>query len=325
MADETKDKKNIWIDKVHPQQAAALKKNIEIVESLGGAGETLYEIRESTNKARSIWNKGGPDMDVQQDKSIAGPFRDVPMRLYKWKNKPNLPIFLYLHGGGFKLGNQLSNDRQMREIAKEWGGAVISCDYVHVPEHSFPDPVIEITAVVEWLSKEAKGWGLDGNSIVIGGASAGASVSFGVAFELCTRRPNLIKGVVSIYGVLDDNLNSDSMNELGNGDFIFDVNYVSQVYSDYVQSSDRNDPRAFAVKGDVTSLPSAFIAAAELDPIRDDSIKLAKIMEEKGHPHYLKIYPGVMHTFFTQSNMIDQAKICISDICDYLHETIGTG
>ena len=49
MADETKDKKNIWIDKVHPQQAAALKKNIEIVESLGGAGETLYEIRESTN------------------------------------------------------------------------------------------------------------------------------------------------------------------------------------------------------------------------------------------------------------------------------------
>ena len=160
---------------------------------------------------------------------------------------------------------------------------------------------------------------------MIGGASAGASVSFGVAFELCTRRPNLIKGVVSIYGVLDDNLNSDSMNELGNGDFIFDVNYVSQVYSDYVQSSDRNDPRAFAVKGDVTSLPSAFIAAAELDPIRDDSIKLAKIMEEKGHPHYLKIYPGVMHTFFTQSNMIDQAKICISDICDYLHETIGTG
>lgn len=323
MADLDVDITQKWISKIHPQQAAALKKNAEIVESIGGAGETIDEIRESTNKARLVWNEGGPEMEVMLDDYIPGPFREVPMRLYKSKNKPNMPVFLYLHGGGFKLGNQLSNDRQMREIAKEWGGAVISCDYVHVPEHTFPDPVIEIAAVLEWLSEEGGNLGLNSNSIVIGGASAGASVAFGAAFELHENKPNLIKGIVSIYGVIDDNLESDSMKELGNGDFIILTEYVKKVYSDYVKDTDRNDPRAFAIRGEITDLPNVFIAAAELDPIRDDSLKLAELMKEKEHPHILKVYPGVMHTFFTQSNMIDQGRVCISDICNYLRQTVG--
>ena len=323
MADLDENVTKKWISKIHPQQKAALKKNAEIVESIGGAGESIGEIRESMNKARLVWNKGGPEMEIMLDKHIPGPFREVPMRLYKWKDKPNMPVFLYLHGGGFKLGNQLSNDRQMREIAKEWVGAVISCDYVHVPEHTFPDPVIEIAAVLEWLSEEGANWGLNSNSIVIGGASAGASIAFGAAFELHNNKPNLIKGIVSIYGVIDDNLESDSMKELGNGDFIILTEYVKKVYSDYVTDADRNDPRAFAVRGDVTNLPSVFIAAAELDPIRDDSLKLAELMKEKEHPHFLKVYPGVMHTFFTQSNIIDQGRVCISDICNYLKQTVG--
>lgn len=312
-----------WHAKIDPQQAAALKRNAEIVASVGGPGETLAEIREQANAARAIWNEGGPEMAVQRDVAVPGPFRDVPMRLYKPTDTPGLPVFVYLHGGGFKLGNELSNDRQMRELAQVWGGAVISCDYVHVPEHNFPDPVIEVAAVIEGLAENGGDWGLDGDAIVVGGASAGASVAFGAAFELRGRRPDLVKGVVSIYGVLDDKLDSDSMRELGGGDFFLESVRVAQIYDDYIGDGDRNDPRAFAAKGDLAGLPPAFIAAAELDPIRDDSLLLAERMAAAGQPHRLKIYPGVMHTFFVQSNVIDQGKICIGDIADFLRDTVG--
>ncbi len=87
--------------------------------------------------------------------------------------------------------------------------------------------------------------------------------------------------------------------------------------------ADRNDPRAFAAKGDHADLPPAYVAAAELDPIRDDSLRLAESMDAAGHPHTLKVYPGVMHTFFVNSNVIDQAKVLIGDIADFLGETIG--
>ncbi len=46
-------------------------------------------------------------------------------------------------------------------------------------------------------------------------------------------------------------------------------------------------------------------------------------MDAAGHPHTLKVYPGVMHTFFVNSNVIDQAKVLIGDIADFLGETIG--
>ncbi|NKB50556.1 MAG: alpha/beta hydrolase fold domain-containing protein [Alphaproteobacteria bacterium] len=312
-----------WRAKIDPQQAAALERNAEIVENVGGAGETIAEIRTQADAARAVWNEGGPEMAVQQDLSVPGPFRDVPMRLYKPTDAADMPVFIYLHGGGFKLGSELSNDRQMRELAQVWGGAVISCDYVHAPEHTFPDPVIEVTAVVEWLAENGGDLGLNPTAMTIGGASAGASIAFGVAIELRDRKSDLIKGVVSIYGVVDDALDTDSMRELGGGDFLLQTAYVAQVYADYMGDADRNDPRAFAAKGDVTGLPPAFIVAAELDPIRDDSLRLAENMTAAGHPHRLKVYPGVMHTFFTQSNVIDQGKICIGDIADFLKETVG--
>ena len=312
-----------WRARIDPQQAAALKRNAEIVDSVGGPGETIGQIREQADAARGVWNEGGPQMAEQRDLTVPGPFRDVPMRLYKPTDSADLPVFVYLHGGGFKLGSQLSNDRQMRELAQTWGGAVISCDYVHAPEHTFPDPVIEVVAVVEWLADNGDAWGLNTDAMVIGGASAGASVAFGTAFELRDRQRELLKGVVSIYGVVDDNLETASMRELGGGDFFLQAAYVAQVYEDYMAGADRNDVRAFAAKGDPTGLPPAFIAAAELDPIRDDSLRLVERMAAAGHPHTLKVYPGVMHTFFTQSNIIDQAKICIGDIAGFLGDTVG--
>jgi acetyl esterase len=311
--------------RIDPQQAAALARNAEIVASLGGPGEGIAQIRERANAARAIWNEGGPAMAEQRDLTIPGPFRDVPARLYKSVVKDDLPLFVFLHGGGFRMGSPLSNDRQMREIAERWGGAILSSDYVHVPEHRFPDPVDEIFAVVRWIAEQGGTLGLDASRIAIGGASAGASVAFGVTFEARDHAPDLIKAVVSLYGVLDYNLDSESMRTLGGGDFMLTRDGIKEIYDNYVTDSvHKADARAFATKGLFSELPPVFIAAAELDPIRDDSVLLADLIAGADQPVRLKVYPGMLHAFFGYSSMVDRARELIDDTATFLAETIGT-
>jgi acetyl esterase len=310
--------------RIDPQQAAALARNAEIVASLGGPGEGVAQIRERADAARAVWNEGGPVMAEQRDLKIPGPFRDVPCRLYKPKHAEKLPLWIYLHGGGFRIGGPLSNDRQMREIADKWGGAILSCDYVHVPEHCFPDPVDEVFAVVKWLGENAGSLGIDAGRIAIGGASAGASVAFGVAFEARDHAPELIKGIVSLYGVLDYNLESDSVKALGGGDFMLTREALRQVYDNYVTDTvHKADARAFATKGLFAGLPPVFLAAAELDPIRDDSILLAEMIADADQPVRLKVYPGMLHAFFGYSATVDRAQELVADTAAFLGETLG--
>jgi len=311
---------------IHPQQAAALKRNAELVAEGGGPGEGIVEARARAEAVRKSWNEGGPTMAVDEDRTIPGPFRDVPVTLYKPSDADNLPLFVYLHGGGFKLGSPRTNDLQLRQIAEAWGGAIVSADYVHVPEHTFPDPVNEAVAVVKWLAENGGEWGLDTSRMAVGGASAGASVAMGTAMTLRDKgKGDLLKAAASLYGVLDYNLESDSMNELGGGDFMLTTEYTRLVYDDYLPNeADREDPRAFAAKADPAGLPPVFVSAAQLDPIRDDSLTFADNLMAAGHPHELVVYPGVMHAFFGFSAEIDEARRMIGDLAAFLGKHLGT-
>ena len=310
---------------IDPQQADALVRNAEIMAGLGGTGKTLEENRERAEAARGIWNQGGPVIAMNEARTIPGPFRDVPVQFYRTDEEASLPVFVYLHGGGFRIGGPRSNDLQMRQLVEDWRGAVISADYLHVPEHVFPDPVDEIVAILEWISANGSEWNLDGKRIAIGGASAGASVALGSALTLRDKgRGELLSAVASLYGVLDYNLKSDSMNEFGGGDFIFTNTYIQMVYDGYVtKPADRTNPLAFAIYADPAGLPPILIEAAQLDPIRDDSLNFSKMLTEAGHPNELKIYAGLLHAYFGYSGVIDEARRSVADLAVFLGKHLG--
>jgi acetyl esterase len=114
------------------------------------------------------------------------------------------------------------------------------------------------------------------------------------------------------------------MKELGGGDFMLTTAYTQMVYDDYLPDpADRDDPRAFAVKADPAGLPPVFVAAAQLDPIRDDSLTFGAVLKAADHPHELIVYPGVLHAFFGFSSMIDEARRMIGDLARFLGEHTG--
>ena len=76
---------------------------------------------------------------------------------------------------------------------------------------------------------------------------------------------------------------------------------------------DKTDPRFKVLNGDIGLLPTAFIGAAECDPLRDDSKALHEAMQTVGRPAILKIYPGVLHSFIHYSRMLDKATEALRD------------
>ncbi|MBC7379659.1 MAG: alpha/beta hydrolase fold domain-containing protein [Burkholderiaceae bacterium] len=305
-----------------PQLRAAFAKSADISASLGAPDPGIAGVRRNFDLGRRYWNEGGPDDVESQEQSIAGPTRQVPVVIYRPRGASGLlPVFVYLHGGGFRLGSHWSNDRQMREMAHAWGGVVISADYLHVPEHVFPSAVDETAAVLQWLHGNAAALGLDGDRIAFGGSSAGAVVAFGAAVGL--GGVPWLRAAVGIVGAFSAGTSTPSMQLYGDAGLYPDAASVAPMFNAYVPDPAlRNDPRANLLAADAKLLPPTFLAAAEFDIFRDASAAMAQRLELAGRLHAFNIYPGMGHLFFGTSRSVDRAAQCVRDVAAFLAQRL---
>ncbi|VDG77117.1 Putative lipase [Actinobaculum suis] len=58
-------------------------------------------------------------------------------------------------------------------------------------------------------------------------------------------------------------------------------------------------------------IPPVYIAAAELDPVLDDSRALAAILANAGLPHQFQVFPGTIHAFMQRTRVIAQARTAV--------------
>jgi acetyl esterase/lipase len=123
--------------------------------------------------------------------------------------------------------------------------------------------------------------------------------------------------------VLDRDLETESMRRFGGGAFYPDRAGVAATHDAYVPDpAQRGDPRVGCVSADPALIPPLFLAAAELDSLRDSSCNFAKRLAAAGRPHRLKIYPGMTHLFFNYSGHVDRARECVGDVVRFLGETV---
>ncbi len=94
----------------------------------------------------------------------------------------------------------------------------------------------------------------------------------------------------------------------------------SAMYRDHyiARPEDHNHPRNNLLKSDLAGLPPTFIGAVSYDPLRDDSLLLADFMKERGVPHRLKLYEGVLHGFLHYSALEPKAMQALDDGAAFL-------
>ena len=278
----------------------------------------IEDVRASYLAERAYWNEDGPAVPKIADHSVRGPHGPIPVRLYYPRGNPNLPLLIYFHGGGFIKGSIASHDKICRWIANRAGAAVASVDYRLAPEHKFPTPLEEAVAVFDWATGSAQDLRINPRRIGMGGDSAGASITLGAALSLkAAGRPNALKFMMLFYGSYG--LGYDCESSKAYGGKIYGLSEATRRFyrSCYVANeADHDDFRLKQLSADLSELPPAFIGAAEMDPLCDNSPALAKALTEAGVVNKLKVYPGVLHGFLHLTRMVTMARQALDDAGD---------
>ena len=282
----------------------------------------MAEVRDLYTKERAYWNADPPALASIEDFWIDGPVGDIKIRRYLPNNNQTLPCFVYLHGGGFMMGNLNTHDRIMRALAIESKLGVVGVDYLLAPEYRFPTALNETLAVNDYLESHGNTLGIDGTRLALGGDSAGANLAGSATQIIHAASPSQIRYLLLYYGAFGLR-NSESRRRFGGSDDGMseeDLKYYEHCY--LRTADDIEDPRYNVLAGDVSRLPSAFIGAAEYDPLLDDSLALKKQMDATEVSSQLRIYSGVLHGFLHYGRILATATQALADGATILHRAI---
>lgn len=236
---------------------------------------------------------------------------DVPVRVYAPESQDGpLPGLLFIHGGGFILGNITMFDGEAKRIAAEVGAVVVSVEYRLAPEHPYPAGLDDCYAALLWTAKSASELGIDPARLAVGGDSAGGGLTAAVALLARDRGgPELCFQYLGIPE-LDDRLETPSMLAYVDTPLwhrpAAEFSWDSYLGGPGVRGTSGVSPYAAPARmEDLSGLPPAFVNVCQFDPLRDEGIVYAQRLAQANVPTELVLYPGTFHG----SGMIAQAAV----------------
>ncbi|HEX4211558.1 MAG TPA: alpha/beta hydrolase, partial [Candidatus Binataceae bacterium] len=225
----------------------------------------------------------------------------VRVRVYRPNDQPSkLPALLWIHGGGYVMGDIEQDDRLMKQLVKRLGCVAVSVDYRLAPEHPFPAPVEDCYAGLKWLSAHADELGVDPSRIAIGGASGGGGLAAGLALMARDRKEVPVVFQLLIYPMIDDrNVTPASYAITDSRMWHRDSNRLGwKAYLGRDGGGSGVSPYAAASRAtDLSNLPPAYIPVGALDLFVDENIEYAQRLIQAGVPTELHVYPGAFHGF----------------------------
>ena len=280
-------------------------------------------------RARAQGNGGARiDMAEVRDLAAEGPAGPIPLRLYRPAGAPprETPVLVYIHGGGWVIGDLDSHDAVCRAIAERAGCLVVAVDYRLSPEHPAPAAADDCIAALRWVASHAGEWGGDPARLAVGGDSAGGSLSAVAA--IAARDAGLpLRAQILIYPSTDNRRSAPPYrSRIANREvppLLPDVLdwFMSQYLPDPALGDDwRQSPIAAADKG---GLAPALVIVAERDPLHSEGLAYADALAAAGVAVSRLDIPGMIHGFITMRGVLSAADRGIAAIADELRLRFG--
>lgn len=301
-----------------------IRKAFDLDQTMRASGLTdeLAAERESGERAGAFWNEGGPQMQGRAmiDLSVDG--RRIALDLLLPTAEPSRPVILFMHGGGWRSGSPRSSDRIMRSLAVQSGCAVAALRYSLSPEVRYPGALNEVIAAVDFLQKNGAQYGLDPAQVALSGISAGANLALCAALRLRDDKRAQAQALalfVGCYGEGEMNESRRLFDLAGTGPTAARMMTILDGYHPDWRST-RDAYVIPLLAKSFTGLPPAFVCAAGCDPLRDDSLELAKRMQADGVEVALHEAPGATHGFTKYERMATVARDAITAGAEFLGE-----
>ncbi|MCY4145304.1 MAG: alpha/beta hydrolase [Chloroflexi bacterium] len=285
-----------FVDRLDPELAPMLE--VFPAALFAASGDDPPAAREMLASLMAGMAEMLPPTEVQiEERSIPGPDGDIPIAIYQPPNPAPRPGLLLMHSGGYVIGSE-REDMHGISFAEHVGCTVVSVGYRLAPESTYQAAIADSFAGLNWMVDNADELGIDTSRIAIGGASAGAGLSAGLAlYNRDNSGPDVALQLL-IYPMLDDTHETPSGYEVTHPNvWNRDVSLKAwQMYLGDEYGTDSVSPYAAAARAtDLSGLPPAFVTVGTEDLFRDESIDYAQRLMAAGVPTQLEVYPGVFH------------------------------
>lgn len=211
-----------------------------------------------------------------------------------------LPVVLYLHGGGWVLGDQHTHERLVGELAVRANVAVAFLNYSRAPEARYPVALEEAYAAASWLADNGSGMGLDGSRIALAGDSAGGNLAAALSLLSPQRAGPKFVGLVLFYPVTSAALDTDSYRQFAEGYFLT-RDGMEWFWDQYApQLEQRREPTLVPLEASLeqlASFPPTLVQTAEFDVLRDEGEAFAARLVQAGVRVTATRYLGIIHDF----------------------------
>ena len=263
----------------------------------------------------------GVDMELRL---IPGPAGDIRARVYapRLLTGPGTPpMILYLHGGGWVIGDLDSYDATPRALAKRTGAIVVSAHYRQAPEFRFPAAHLDSYAAWLWMGENAESLGGDPGRAAIVGEGSGANMAVNIALRARAEdkpRPLHLVLITPMAGG-DPSLPSYVENADSRP---LNAATVRWFMRKALRSKDAaRDPRLMLTeRADLGGLPPTTVILAEIDPLRSEGEALADALRRSGVWVDCTTYEGVTHQFFGLAQIVNKSMFAQSQVARNLIE-----
>ena len=226
---------------------------------------------------------------------------DVRVRIVKPVGASGvLPTVLYVHGGGWVLGNAGTHDRLVRELAVGVKAAIAFVEYDRSPEARYPVAIEQAYATAQWITRDGLSEGLDGTRLAVAGDSVGGNMTAALAILAKQRGEVTFVHQSMYYPVTDAAQDTDSYREFADGPFLR-AQSMAWFWDAYLPNqSKRHEITASPLRAtlaDLAGLPEAFLIVDENDVLRDEGEAYARKLTAAGVRTTSLRYNGTIHDF----------------------------
>ena len=211
-----------------------------------------------------------------------------------------LPAFIFVHGGGWILGDFPTHERFVRDLVAESGAVAVFVNYTPSPEARYPVAINEIYAATKWVADNGAQINVDGKRLAIAGNSVGGNMATVVALMAKAKGTPALRSQVLFWPVTNANFENASYDEYANGHFLTKgmMKWFWDAYTtDAKQRQEIYTSPLLATPEQLKGLPPTLIQTAEKDVLRDEGEAYARKLDAAGVTVVTTRYNGMIHDF----------------------------
>jgi acetyl esterase len=268
--------------------------------------------------------KGSLETPAWNALEIPGPAGPIHGRMFSDHSRDDRPLIVYLHGGGWVIGDLDTHTPFCQALHRRSGCNVIALDYRLAPEHPFPAGPDDCLAATRWIAEHVGDFGGSDHRIVVAGDSAGGNLSSVVCLQADPPLREKIAGKIVLYPVTDHySAGFPSYVERAKGQTLT-ANLMRWFWDTYLAGARPVGPdeaRAYPARSpDLATLPPTFLVTAEFDPLRDEGIAFSDGLREAGVDLQYRHFENAAHGFACSEGPNPDYEAMMDDLLNWLEK-----